>query len=69
MTDADYADDIALLANKPLLVESLLHCQEKATGGIDHYVNADKTEYMCIYQNQTGDISTRTASSFKLVDK
>ena len=48
ITDADYADDIALLANTPALAETLLHSQERAAAGIGLHVNADKTEYMCI---------------------
>ena len=34
ITGADYADDIALLANTPAQAESLQHCLEKAAGGI-----------------------------------
>ena len=56
ITDADYTDDIALLANSPAKAESLLHSLERAAGGIGLHVNADKTEYMCF--NQRGDIST-----------
>ena len=67
ITDADYADDIALLANTPNLVETLLHSLERAAAGIGLHVNAHKTEYMCY--NQTGDISTLEGTSLKLVDK
>ena len=67
ITDADYADDIALLANAPAKAETLLHSLERATAGIGLQVNAHKTEYMCF--NQTGDISTLGGSSLKLVDK
>ena len=42
LTDADYADDIVLLANAPTQAESLLYSPEKAAGGIDLHVNADK---------------------------
>ena len=45
--DVDYADDIALLSNKHVLVKSLLHSLEWAADGIGLHVNADKTEYMC----------------------
>ena len=65
--DADYADDIALLANIPTQSESLLHSLEGAAGGIGFHVNADKTEYMCF--NQRGNISTQNGSSLELVDK
>ena len=67
ITDADYADDIALLANTPNQAETLLHSLERAASGIDLHVNAHKTEYMCY--NQTGDISTLDETSLKLVDK
>ena len=65
ITDTDYADDISLLANAPPQAETLLHSLERAAVGIDLYVNAHKTEYMCF--NQTGDISTLNGSSLKLV--
>ena len=67
ITDADYADDIAILANTPNQAETLLHSLEQATRGIGLHVNAHKTEYMCF--NQTGDISTLDGTSLKLVDK
>ena len=67
ITDADYADDIALLANTPNQAETLLHSLEWAAAGIGLQVNAHKTEYMCY--NQTGDISTLDGTSLKLVDK
>ena len=66
-TDADYADDIALLANIPAQAKTLLHSLERATADISLHVNAHKMEYMCF--NQTGDISTLNGSSLKLVDK
>ena len=56
ITDADYADDIAILANTPNQTETLLHSLERAVAGIGLHVNAHKTEYMCF--NQVGDIST-----------
>ena len=67
VTDADYADDIAILANTPNQAETLLHSLEQAAAGIGLNVNAHKTEYMCF--NQTSDISTLDGTSLKLVDK
>ena len=67
ITDMDYADDIALLANTPDLSKTLLHSLERVAAGLGLHVNADKTEYM--YFNQRGDISTLNGSSLKLVDK
>ena len=64
---ADYADDIALLANTHIQAETLLHSLERAASGVGLHVNAHKTEYICY--NQTGDISTLDGTSLKLVDK
>ena len=65
--DADYSDDIVLLANTPSQVKTQLHSLKQAAAGIGFHVNAHKTEYLCF--NQTGDISTLNGSSLKLVDK
>ena len=67
ITDADYADDIELLANAPAQAVTLLHNLKRVAAGIGLQVNAHKTEYMCF--NQTGDISTLNGSFLKLVDK
>ena len=67
ITDADYTDDIAILANTPNQAETLLHSLERATTGIGLHVNTRKTEYMCF--NLAGDISTLEGTSLKLVDK
>ena len=67
ITDDDYADDIALLANTPAQAEPLLHSLERSAACIVLHVNAHKMEYMCF--NQTGDISTLGGRSLKLVDK
>ena len=67
ITGADYADDIAILANTPDQTETQLHSLERAATGIGLYVNAHKTEYICY--NQTGDISTLEGTPLKLVDK
>ena len=67
ITDTDYANDIALLANTPTQANTQLHSLEWAAAGIGLHVNAHKTEYMCF--NQRGDISSQNGSSLKLVDK
>ena len=46
ITDADYADDIGLLANTPTQTESMSHSLEKAAGGISQHVNANKTVHV-----------------------
>ena len=67
ITDADYADDIAILANLPAQAETLLYSLERAAACIGLHINAHKTE--CMGFNQTGHISTLGNSSLKLVDK
>ena len=67
ITDADYADGIALLANKPAQDATLQPSLERVPAGKGLHVNADKEEYMCF--NQRGDISALNGSSLKLVDK
>ena len=67
ITDADYADDLALLANTTNQAETLLHSLERAAASIGLHVNVHKTEYMCY--NQTGNITTLDGASLRLVDK
>ena len=67
ITDANYADDLALLANTPNQAETLLHSLERAVASIGLHVNAHKTEYMCY--NQTGNITPLDGASLRLVDK
>ncbi len=64
ITDADYADDLALPTNTPNQAETLLHSLERAAAGIGLHVNANKTEYMCYNQHCPLD-----GASLKLVDK
>ena len=67
ITDADYADDTAILANNPNQAETLLHSLERTAAGIGLHINANKTEYMCF--NQAGDISTLDGTSLIMVEK
>ena len=67
MSDADYAEDIAILANATNQAETLLRSLERAAAGIGLYINAHKKEYM--WYNQAGDISTLDGTPPKLVDK
>ena len=67
ITDTDYANDIAILANAPAQAETLLHNLEQAAEGIGFHVNAHKTEYTCF--NQIGDIFTLNGITLKLVGK
>ena len=67
ITDADYVNDIELIANTPAQAKSQIHSLERATGSIGLHVNADKIEYVCF--NPRGDISTLKGGPLKLVDK
>ena len=42
ITNENYADDTALLANAPTQAESLLYSLEQVAGGIGLHVNANK---------------------------
>ena len=67
ITDADYTDDIVLLANTSTQAKTLPHSLEWVAAGIGLHINVHKTEYM--YFNQKGDIFTLSGSSRKLLDK
>ena len=64
ISDADFTDDIALMANP---AETLLYSVKWAAAGIGLHVNAHKTGYICF--NQTVDIFTQNGSALKLVEK
>ena len=67
ITDPDYADDIALLANAPDQAQTLLHSVERTAAVIGLHAKAHNMEYMCF--NQRSDISTQNGCSLKLVDR
>ena len=50
ITDPDYANDLALMADTIADVQTLLHSLETGSGDIGLYVNAKKTEYMSYNQ-------------------
>ena len=66
IVDADYADDLALLANTLVQAESLRQLLEQA-GGIGLHVNANKTEYICFKQEVA--IFTLRGKPLKLVNQ
>ena len=51
ITDADYADDLAIFADTIADATTLLHNLERAASDVGLYVNASKTEYIS-YQQQ-----------------
>ena len=56
ITDADYADGIAILANTPDQAETLLHSLERAAAGISLYVNAHKWNICAIIKRGTSPL-------------
>ena len=66
ISDAGYADDLALLANESAEAKSLLHSLKQAARGIVLYVNSNKTELK--YFKQNGFISLFNDKPLKLVD-
>ena len=67
VTDSDYANYIALLANTPAQAKTLIHNLQWASAGLGLHLMSHKTEYMCF--NQRGDISTLNCSSLKLLGR
>ena len=66
ITDADYADDLALITNKIKDAEKLLHALEDTAAQIGLYINAGKTEFICY--NQNGEIKTTKGKTLKKVE-
>ena len=66
ITGADYADDLALLANTPNQAETLLHSLEQAAGALASMPMPTKLN---ICYKQTGNIATLDGASLKLVEK
>ena len=66
VTDADYADDIALFADNIEDAQDMLHSLESAAAVVGLHVNAEKTEFMCF--NQDGTIMAQDNSQIKKVD-
>ena len=65
ITDADYADNLALLSDNSYNAQKLLHILEQSAAFIGLNVNASKTECMCY--NQDGGIETLNKTLLKKV--
>ena len=66
VTDADYADDLALFSDTIKGAEKLLHLLEEAAANIGLSVNADKTEF--ISYNELGTMQTASGIPLDKVD-
>ncbi|XP_071944095.1 uncharacterized protein [Antedon mediterranea] len=67
VTDADYADDLALLSNTIAGETTLIHALKKAASSIGLYRNVKKTESMSV--NCQGQIKTSSGYALKQVDQ
>ena len=65
ITDAHYADDLALLSDNSYNAQKLLHILKKSAAFIGLHVNATETEYMCY--NQDGAIETLNKTFLKKI--
>ena len=60
ITDADYAEDLALLSDNSYNAQKLLHILKKSAAFIGLHVNATKTKYMCYDQGSTTKTLNKT---------
>ena len=65
ITDADYADDLALFSDNIAQATALLHSLENAAADVGLYVNAGKTEFISF--NQEGTINTLMGKALESV--
>ena len=64
MTDSEYGNYLALLANAPAQAESLLHSQEQAAGSIGLCVNENKTESICMKKKESSSHKVELFNQF-----
>ena len=67
ITDADYADDLAVLTDNVKDATTLLHNIEKVAREIGLYVNAGKTEFMSINQDSSEGMKSLNGEKVKKV--
>ena len=68
VSDADYADDLALLADYIQDAESTLHNVEQLAQVIGLYVNPSKTKFICLNQDSSRGIKSLNGESINQVD-
>ena len=68
ITDADYADDLAVLADYLKDATSLLHSAETTAREIGLYVNADKTEFICLNQDTSDGMKSLNGKKISQAD-
>ena len=67
ITDADFADDIALFSDNIKDAQELLNRLELAANEVGLYLNTSKTEFM-MYNLTEGDIATNVGTKLKCVE-
>ena len=67
MIKSAYADDLKLLKNTNVSAEFRLDSRKQPTGGIGLYVNANKTDNICLKKKRT--ISNLNGKIPKLIDR
>ena len=68
ITDADYADDLAVLADILKDATFLLHSIERTAKEIGLYLNADKTEFICFNQDASERMKSLDGEKIKQVE-
>ena len=67
ITDADYADDLAIAADYLIDASILLHEIEAAASEIGLYINAGKTKFISFNQHHSGTIKSLSKENIKAV--
>ena len=68
ITNADYADDLAVLADVLKDATFLLHSIERTAKEIGLYLNADKTEFICFNEDASEGMRSLNGEKIKQVD-
>ena len=67
ITDVDYADDLAVISDHLQDAEKLFHLIEIAAEEVGLYVNASKTEYICLNEDQSAGLKSIKDEDIKRV--
>ena len=68
ITDLDFADDIALMAEELEQAQDFLHCVQENAAKIGLHLNSDKTEFMTFNEVQDTILKTVNNENIKKID-
>ena len=68
ITDLDFADDIALVAEELEQAQDFLHCVQENAAKIGLHLNSDKTEFMTFNEVQDTILKTVNNENIKKID-